>query len=70
MKDEHLVPGRGSQPCAEVLDALVHSGYAGSVVIEISTRRMSAEQREMALVESLAFSRLHLAAALGVEEDA
>ena len=70
MKDEHLVPGRGSQPCAGVLDALVQSGFAGSVVVEISTRRMTAEQREMALVESLAFCRLHLAAALAVEEDA
>ncbi len=70
MKDEHLVPGRGSQPCAGVLDALVQRGFAGSVVVEISTRRMTAEQREMALVESLAFCRLHLAAALGVEEDA
>ena len=70
MKDEHLVPGRGSQPCAGVLDALVQRGFTGSVVVEISTRRMTAEQREMALVESLAFCRLHLAAALEVEEDA
>ena len=70
MKDEHLVPGRGSQPCAEVLDTLVHNGFAGSVVVEISTRRMTTEQREMSLVESLAFCRLHLAAALEVEEDA
>ena len=62
--------GRGSQPCAGVLDALVHNGFGGSVVVEISTRRMTAEQREMALVESLAFCRLHLAAALEVEEDA
>ena len=69
-KDEHLVPGRGSQPCAEVLDALVLGGFAGSVVVEISTRRMTAEQREMALVESLVFCRLHLASALEVGEDA
>ena len=64
MKDEHLVPGRGSQPCGEVLDRLVHNGFGGSVVIEVSTRRLSVEQREVALAESLAFSRLHLAAAL------
>ncbi|KRE42380.1 sugar phosphate isomerase/epimerase family protein [Knoellia sp. Soil729] len=64
MKDEHLVPGRGSQPCGEVLDWLVHNGFGGSVVIEVSTRRLSVEQREVALAESLAFSRLHLAAAL------
>jgi hypothetical protein len=34
------------------------------VVVEVSTRRLSVEQREVALAESLAFSRLHLAAAL------
>jgi sugar phosphate isomerase/epimerase len=64
MRDEHLVPGRGSQPCGEVLDRLVHNGFSGAVVVEVSTRRLSVEQREVALVESLAFSRLHLAAAL------
>lgn len=64
MKDEHLVPGRGSQPCAEVLDVLVHNGFAGSVVVEVSTRKLSVEQREIALAESLAFCRLHLASAL------
>lgn len=67
MKDEHLVPGRGSQPCAEVLDTLVHNGFDGAVVVEVSTRRLSVEQREVALAESLAFARLHLAAALEVE---
>jgi len=64
MRDEHLVPGRGSQPCSEVLDTLVHNGFGGAVVIEVSTRKLSVEQREVALAESLAFSRLHLAAAL------
>ncbi|KGN38163.1 sugar phosphate isomerase/epimerase family protein [Knoellia subterranea] len=67
MKDEHLIPGRGSQPCAEVLDTLVHNGFGGSVVVEVSTRRLSIEQREIALAEALAFSRLHLAGALEVE---
>ena len=67
MKDEHLVPGRGSQPCADVLDTLVHNGFDGAVVVEVSTRRLSVEQREVALAESLAFARLHLAAALEVE---
>ena len=67
MKDEHMVPGRGSQPCADVLDTLVHNGFDGAVVVEVSTRRLSVEQREVALAESLAFARLHLAAALEVE---
>lgn len=61
--DEHLVPGRGGQPCAEVLEHLAGSGFDGAVVVEVSTRRVSPEQREMDLAESLAFARLHLAVA-------
>jgi sugar phosphate isomerase/epimerase len=60
--DEHLVPGRGDQPCAEVLEVLARQDFSGSVVVEVSTRRLSEEQREADLAESLAFARLHLAA--------
>jgi len=63
-KDEHLVPGRGGQPCAEILDLLAHNGYRGSVVVEISTRSVDREQREVDLAEALSFARLHLATAL------
>src|SRR5437868_4751311 len=28
-KDEHLVPGRGGQPCTELLEKLDSSGFAG-----------------------------------------
>lgn len=59
-RDEHLVPGRGSQPCAEVLAGLGSSGFAGHVVIEISTRNIGPTQREIDLAESLAFARRHL----------
>jgi len=38
-------------------------GFSGSVVVEVSTRRASEEQREADLAESLAFARLHLATA-------
>jgi sugar phosphate isomerase/epimerase len=63
-RDEHLVPGRGNQPCAEVLERLASQRYTGQVVIEINTRRaMGREQRVDDLAESLAFTRLHLAAA-------
>ena len=62
-KDEHLVPGRGSQPCAELLGTLAVQQFSGSVIVEVSTRRMSDEQREADLAEALAFTRLHLAAA-------
>jgi sugar phosphate isomerase/epimerase len=62
-RDEHLVPGRGNQPCAELLESLAVQQFAGSVIVEVSTRRCSEEQREADLAEALAFARLHLAAA-------
>ncbi|WP_348790147.1 sugar phosphate isomerase/epimerase [Leifsonia sp. NPDC080035] len=62
--DEHLVPGRGSQPVAEVLRRLAATGWSGSVVAEVNTRkaRNDAERRAM-LTETLAFAREHAAAA-------
>ncbi|MGB3687384.1 MAG: sugar phosphate isomerase/epimerase [Ornithinimicrobium sp.] len=60
-KDEHLVPGRGTQPCAEVLSALAHSDYAGVVSLEVSTRKKDRDQREVDLAEALEFARKHLA---------
>jgi sugar phosphate isomerase/epimerase len=62
-KDEHLVPGRGNQPCVELLELLAGNGFRRSIVIEINTRRASTRaDRQADLVESLAFTRLHLAA--------
>ena len=61
-KDEHLVPGRGTQPCAELLEHLAEIDYAGHVVLEVNTRRAaSREEREQDLAEALAFTRLNLA---------
>jgi sugar phosphate isomerase/epimerase len=63
-RDEHLVPGRGGQPCAELLQGLSRDGFDGQVVVEISTRKAADRtERETALRESLAFARRHLAAA-------
>src|SRR4051794_12633624 len=39
-KDEHLVPGRGGQPCAQLLEQLAERGWSGNVVVEVSTRRL------------------------------
>ncbi|MEO3753341.1 sugar phosphate isomerase/epimerase [Streptomyces sp. B6B3] len=65
-KDEHLVPGRGRQPCAEVLEHLAARGFDGHVVVEVNTRRAtSSVQREADLAEALAFTRLHLASPVG-----
>jgi sugar phosphate isomerase/epimerase len=60
-RDEHLVPGRGNQPCAEILHGLADSGFDGHVVVEISTRKaVDRAEREADLVESLRFAREHL----------
>lgn len=61
-KDEHLVPGRGNQPCAEALERLAERGFSGDIVVEVGTRKLSEEQRETDLAEALAFARLHFAA--------
>jgi sugar phosphate isomerase/epimerase len=62
-RDEHLVPGRGEQPCAELLERLAATGFDGVIVVEINTRRVeSRAEREADLAEALAFTRLNLAA--------
>jgi sugar phosphate isomerase/epimerase len=60
-KDEHLVPGRGGQPCAELLETLTHGSFDGQIVLEVNTRRASAPvRRAKDLAEALLFARLHL----------
>jgi sugar phosphate isomerase/epimerase len=62
-RDEHLVPGRGDQPCAELLESLAARGFDGTVVVEINTRKAeSRAEREADLAEALAYTRLYLAA--------
>lgn len=64
LPDEHLVPGRGSQPCAELLAWLRQTGYQGHVVLEVSTHRVATfADRQTDLAESLEFTRRHLAGA-------
>ena len=63
VKDEHLVPGHGDQQAGVVLQYLAERDFAGHVILEVNLRRsVSRAQREADLAESLAFSRLHLAA--------
>ena len=60
-RDEHLVPGRGSQPCARLLNSLAGRGFQGSVAVEVSTRRArSRADRQQDLAEALTFARSHL----------
>lgn len=61
-RDEHLIPGRGSQPCGQFLRHLVDTGYDGVVVVEVSTRAaVTPQQRRDDLAEALRFARVHLA---------
>ena len=70
-RDEHLVPGRGNQPCAELLERLAAGSFTGTVVVEINTRRAETRaDREADLAEALAFTRLNLAAPAGGPESA
>ena len=74
--DEHLIPGRGRQPVAELLEYLATTGYEGQLVLEVSTRKAPDRQVRMReLAEALAFTRLHFApsspgAAMGNSGDA
>ena len=62
-RDEHLVPGRGSQPCVELLEGLAERSFEGVVVVEVNTRKCNDRaEREADLAEALAFTRLNLAA--------
>jgi sugar phosphate isomerase/epimerase len=68
-RDEHLVPGRGAQPCAEMLERLAVDGYRGQIVLEVNTRKATGRaERVEDLAEALAFTRLNLAAANPVWE--
>jgi sugar phosphate isomerase/epimerase len=60
-RDEHLIPGRGDQPVAQVLTMLAGRGFDGTVIAEVSTRRAPDRATRAAdLAEALAFARLHL----------
>lgn len=64
LPDEHLVPGRGGQPCRELLELLPGMGFGGVVVVEISTRRaLTAKERYADLAESLRFAKAYLPSA-------
>lgn len=59
--DEHLLPGRGTQPTVEVCQLLAGGDFTGHVVLEVSTSSArSTQQREAMLTEALQFARTHL----------
>ncbi|MFC5928662.1 sugar phosphate isomerase/epimerase [Cryobacterium melibiosiphilum] len=58
--DEHLLPGRGNEPVAEVLQHLAATGWTGQIVAEVNTRKAKTEQERLELLlETVAFARLH-----------
>jgi sugar phosphate isomerase/epimerase len=67
--DEHLAPGRGTQPVAETLQYLAASGWSGSVVAEVVTHKVRDPRKKLALlIETVAFAREHLAQDHSVRE--
>ena len=65
-RDEHLVPGRGTQPCATLLHRLTAAGYRGMVVLEVKTFRAPTQEARLAdLAEALEFTRANLAGPAG-----
>jgi sugar phosphate isomerase/epimerase len=59
--DEHLVPGRGTQPVAEVLQYLVAKKWSGSIIAEVNTRKAKSEQERLELLrDTIDFARRHL----------
>jgi sugar phosphate isomerase/epimerase len=64
--DEHLIPGRGTEPVAEVLQYLAAQNWDGQVVAEINTRKVKTEQERLDLLrETLDFARDNLGTSRG-----
>lgn len=56
--DEHLVPGRGTQPVAEVLRYLASRHWRGSLIAEVATRGARDDAARLAmLTETVRFAR-------------
>ncbi|MGV9679533.1 sugar phosphate isomerase/epimerase family protein [Nocardia sp. NPDC003482] len=59
--DEHLIPGEGTQPCAEVCAGLARNGFRGHAVIEVNTQNARTTlDRAAMLHRALTFARTHL----------
>ncbi len=59
--DEHLLPGRGTQPVAETLRWLAEQGWQGGVVAEVNTRKAKTEEQRLAmLIETREFAQRQL----------
>lgn len=60
-RDEHLVPGRGSQPVGGLLRGLAAAQFGGQFVLEVNTRRaLTRAERATDIADSIAFVRAAL----------
>ncbi|WP_223690162.1 sugar phosphate isomerase/epimerase family protein [Leifsonia poae] len=60
--DEHLLPGRGTQPVADVLRLLSSRRWSGSIVAEVNTRKARTDEERLGMLrETLEFAREHTA---------
>jgi sugar phosphate isomerase/epimerase len=60
-RDEHLVPGRGGQPCAQLCEDLRDNDFAGQVVLEVNTRHAASPAVQVRdLADALLFAQSHL----------
>lgn len=49
--DEHLMPGKGNQPVAEVLKHLAATGWTGNIVAEINTRKAKTNSERLRMLK-------------------
>lgn len=62
--DEHLLPGHGGEPVAEVLRLLAARRWSGSIVAEVNTRKARTDDERLAMLqETVAFAREHTGSA-------
>jgi sugar phosphate isomerase/epimerase len=65
--DEHLLPGQGGQPVAEVLTHLRDMSWDGHIVAEVNTRKAKTPIERLALLtQTLEFARMHTTSELAV----
>lgn len=65
--DEHLVPGRGVEPVAEVMQYLGSRSWSGSIIAEVNTRSARTDEEKLAMLrETYEFATGHIAAGRAV----
>jgi sugar phosphate isomerase/epimerase len=60
--DEHLLPGRGTQPVADTLETIARNGFTGHIIAEVSTGSARTEEARVDMVRSsLNYARYYTA---------